>query len=59
MLRPFGRLCIRYRNTVGTIGVHCEQGMSRKSAVAAAIGKVLAENEKLFFREVYAKPIRL
>lgn len=40
-----------YCKTVGTIVVHCEQGMSRSPAVAAAICKVLGGNEKLFFRE--------
>jgi predicted protein tyrosine phosphatase len=41
----------RYRDTVGTIVVHCEQGMSRSPAVAAAISTVLGEPEKRFFRE--------
>ncbi len=41
----------RYRDTVGTIVVQCEQGMSRSPAVAAAISKELGGSEKPFFRE--------
>jgi predicted protein tyrosine phosphatase len=41
----------RYHDTVGTIVVQCEQGMSRSPAVAAAIAKHLGKNEKPFFRE--------
>lgn len=41
----------RYRDTVGTIVVHCEQGMSRSAAVAAAISNVLGEPNRRFFRE--------
>jgi predicted protein tyrosine phosphatase len=48
----------RYRDTVGTIVVHCEQGMSRSPAVAAAISKVLGGSEKPFF-QVHAEPIHL
>jgi predicted protein tyrosine phosphatase len=42
---------LRYRDQVGTIVVHCEQGMSRSPAVAAAICKALGENEEQFFRK--------
>ena len=42
---------LRYRDRVGTIVVHCEQGMSRSPAVAAAICKALGGNEEPFFRK--------
>ena len=42
---------LRYRDQVGTIVVHCEQGMSRSPAVAAAICKALGGNEEPFFKE--------
>ena len=38
-------------NKVETIVVHCEQGMSRSPAVAAAICKVLGDDDRQFFRE--------
>ena len=41
----------QYRNTVGTIVVHCEQGMSRSPAIAAALSRVLGEDEARFFAE--------
>ena len=41
----------RHCNTVGTIVVQCEQGMSRSPAVAAAICKTLGEDNRRFFSE--------
>jgi len=49
----------RYRDTVCTIVVQCEQGMCRSPAVAAAISKHLGGHEKRFFRQYAPKPIRL
>ena len=41
----------RWRNEVETIIVHCEQGMSRCPAVAAAICKVLGGDDRRFIHE--------
>jgi len=41
----------RYQNAVDTIVVHCEQGMSRSPAVAAAICKTLGQDDRHFFDE--------
>ena len=41
----------RWCNEVETIVVHCEQGMSRSPAVAAAICQVLGGDGRQFFRE--------
>ena len=39
----------KWKNEVGTIVVHCEQGMSRSPAVAAALCKRLGGDESKFF----------
>lgn len=39
-----------HRHTVGAVVVHCEQGMSRSPAVAAAIAKAWALEEAPFWR---------
>jgi predicted protein tyrosine phosphatase len=36
---------------VGSVVVHCEQGMSRSPAVAAAISKCLGLDERSFYRQ--------
>jgi len=41
----------RYRTVAKLFLVHCEQGASRSPAVAAAIAKVLGEDESRFFKE--------
>jgi len=41
----------RWRNEVGAIVVHCEQGMSRSPAVAAAVSEYLGEDSGRFFRQ--------
>ncbi len=41
----------KWCNKVETIVVHCEQGMSRSPAVAAAICKVFGDDDRRFFRE--------
>jgi predicted protein tyrosine phosphatase len=41
----------RHKAEVGTIVVHCEQGMSRSPAVAAAVCKLLGGDDRRFFRE--------
>ena len=41
----------QWQEKVETIVVHCEQGMSRSPAVAAAICKVLIGDDRQFFRE--------
>ena len=41
----------KWRETVETIVVHCEQGMSRSPAVAAAICRALGGDDGWFFRE--------
>jgi predicted protein tyrosine phosphatase len=41
----------RYRDDVGAIVVHCEQGASRSPAVAAALAKALGEDGDRFFFE--------
>ena len=45
------RFVQRHREDVGAIVVHCEQGMSRSPAVAAAISKLCGCDEKRFWRE--------
>lgn len=41
----------KHRDHVGTIVCHCEQGMSRSPAVAAALSKLLGEDGDRFFLE--------
>jgi predicted protein tyrosine phosphatase len=41
----------RHQKSVGTIVVHCEQGMSRSPAVAAAIAKKLGLDDRRFWEE--------
>ena len=41
----------QWKGTVETIVVHCEQGMSRSPAVAAAICKMLGGDNRQFFHE--------
>jgi predicted protein tyrosine phosphatase len=36
---------------IGAVVVHCEQGMSRSPAVAAALAKAFGEDETRFFRD--------
>jgi predicted protein tyrosine phosphatase len=45
------KFVLGYRDQVGTVVVHCEQGMSRSPAVAAALCKVLGTNSQRFFRD--------
>ncbi len=40
----------RYRDDVGAVVVHCEQGMSRSPAVAAAIAYAWALDDAPFWR---------
>ena len=53
---------LQHDGKVGTVVVHCEQGMSRSPAVAAALCKGLGGNDSRFFGEyqpnayVYANP---
>jgi predicted protein tyrosine phosphatase len=42
---------LRYRDQVGTIVVHCEQGMSRSPAVAAAIALHLGADDRRLTRD--------
>jgi len=62
--RQIWRCVAKHKATVGTIVVQCEQGMSRSSAVAAAIAKGLGLDEAPFWREyqpnryVYARMCR-
>jgi len=42
---------LRHKPHVGTIVCHCEQGMSRSPAVAAALAKALGEDSAVFFAE--------
>lgn len=42
---------LRYRDHVETIVVHCEQGMSRSPAVAAAICRALGGDDGQFFQQ--------
>ncbi len=41
----------KWQETIATIVVHCEQGMSRSPAVAAAISKILDGDGSQFFHE--------
>lgn len=41
----------QHQKAIGTIVVHCEQGMSRSPAVAAAIAKRFGLGEKRFWDE--------
>ena len=43
----------RHREEVGTIVCHCEQGMSRSPAVAAALSRLLGEDGSRFFQEYH------
>ena len=45
-----------WQTKVETMVVHCEQGMSRSPAVAAAICKVLGGDDREFFREYAPNP---
>jgi predicted protein tyrosine phosphatase len=42
---------LKHSKNVGTIVVHCEQGMSRSPAIAAAICKGLGGDDQRFWRE--------
>ena len=41
----------RYRDQVGTVVVHCEQGMSRSPAVAAALCRQFNGDDRHFFQQ--------
>ena len=41
----------KWERQVGAVVVHCEQGMSRSPAVAAALCKAYGGDERCFFRE--------
>lgn len=41
----------QHKGTVGTVVVHCEQGMSRSPAVAAALCRAFDGDEQRFFLE--------
>lgn len=41
----------KHQASVGTIVVHCEQGMSRSPAVAAALSRALGHDETRFWRD--------
>ena len=45
------RFVNQHKGQVGTIVVHCEQGMSRSPAVAAAICRGLGQDDSRFFDE--------
>ncbi len=45
------RFVDQYRDTIGAIVVHCEQGMSRSPAVAAALCEALGGDPRPFFDE--------
>ncbi len=45
------RFVNQHRTEVGTIVVHCEQGMSRSPAVAAALCRALGEDDQPFWQE--------
>ena len=46
----------QWQEKVETIVVHCEQGMSRSPAVAAAICKTLGGDDSWLFREYMPNP---
>lgn len=43
----------RYRGKVGTVVVHCEAGMSRSPAIAAALCRVFERTDELYWREYH------
>ena len=45
------RFVDRYRDTIGAVVVHCEQGMSRSPAVAAALCEALGGDPRPFFEK--------
>lgn len=49
--RRIWKFVCRYRSQVGTVVVHCEQGMSRSPAVAAALSLQLNGDNGKFFQE--------
>ncbi len=49
--RQIWRFIEKYKATVGTIVIQCEQGMSRSPAVAAAISKMLGRDETPFWQK--------
>lgn len=46
----------KWAGQVGAVVVHCEQGMSRSPAVAAALCRALGGDEARFFREHQPNP---
>jgi protein-tyrosine phosphatase len=49
-----GQICRfinQHKDDIGTVVVHCERGMSRSAAVAAALCASLGGDEEAFFRE--------
>ena len=45
------QFALNWRDKVETIVVHCEQGMSRSPAVAAALCRLLDGDDRRFFKE--------
>jgi predicted protein tyrosine phosphatase len=41
----------KWENEIGTVVVHCEKGMSRSPAVAAALCKSMGGDDRLFWQE--------
>lgn len=49
--RAIWRFVLEWRDQVGAVVVHCEGGVSRSPAVAAAICGILGQDNARFFRE--------
>lgn len=41
----------KHKNDVGAVVVHCEAGMSRSPAIAAALCKIMGEEDRRFWNE--------
>jgi len=50
---------LRHRRNAQRVIVHCEAGISRSSAVAAALSRVFVGNEKEFFTGKYSPNMRV
>ena len=54
--RELCRFVERHKDDVGAVVVHCEQGMSRSPAVAAALCKLMGGDDGRFWREYQPNP---